>query len=1032
MGLRAVRRVCAGGADGLRRGATMRSVLALCLVAVSGVCLAAQPLTREMLAERCDAGALRYVSPLVTAQTEGQGVDVEADVRGTAYVTLIVTDGGDSYACDHADWLDARFTGVSGEQRLSQMEWLHEECGWNSTAKNRSAAGSGLKVQGKAYADGIGTHSPGLVVYRVPEGAERFLARAALDDSGVRQGKPAPSSVQFIVYAGLPSAAFLERLRLKAVPDPAARERLGKMVAAYGAEVAKEYNILTRELTQKPKAHGGIADEAARLEQTVNRHATIWPEDRDPLDVVLRRTRALYEDLNGQAELAASGARLAALEAEARQAAPEAVEARLGLFRRAQALRREIAFANPLLRPISRLLFITREALPPDEFKWGNHMCDQYFGFHATLHGTTQGNGLYVLENPWSDAPSARNLLEDAVVEAGSRKGQKLGNGGYLAPEVSFDGRQVLFCYTDGEPEIRVWNERTTFHIFRCNADGSGLVQLTDGAWNDLAPCWLPNGRIVFISERRGGFGRCHGRPVPSFTLHTMFEDGTDIVRLSPHETNEWQPSVDNNGMIVYTRWDYVDRGHSQAHHAWTTFPDGRDARAINGNTHTSQRTAPHMQMNVRAIPGSAKYVAVAAGHHTEARGSVILIDPSVADDDAMSQVRRVTPDQLFPEAEFYIDKGSGAYAAPWPLSEKYFICVYDGDANAQYGNIDTAKRRYAITLLDVFGNKIPVYTHPLISCLDPVPLHPRPMPPVLAHGTLVGRPRLSNGEKPKPIPEEHLPRFAKVGLVNVYNTRRDFPEGTKITALRIWQVLPKTTPQADKPRIGFGSQKGAKLVLGTVPVEEDGSAYWEQPVNVPVLFHALDEKGQAVQGMRSVTYTAPGETLMCNGCHEQRVGSARTPPRATPLAMRRAPSKIRPDMEGTNPFHFARLVQPVLDAKCVGCHGEKREGKAPDLRRGEFTKNPDFWFTSFKNLRPFVKFYDDAGWTEPYTIPGQFGAKGSKLLAMLNAGHGKVTLTDEERLRLTVWMDSNGMFHGHDEALQEQAEGQVVRPSME
>jgi hypothetical protein len=1000
--------------------------------AVAGVCLAAEPVTRETLSAHCDSRALRYVSPLVTAKTEGQGVDVEADVRGVPYVTLIVTDGGDSYACDHSDWLDARFTGAFGEKRLSQLDWVHEQCGWNSSVKNHSVAGSPFCVQGKAYADGIGTHSPGLLVYRVPEGAEKFLARAALDDSGVKQGHPAPSSVQFIVYAGVPSLEFLSGLRLAAVPDPAARARFEALVERYGAETAKEYFLLEREKTQKPRTEGGVADEAARLGQTANRSAAILPDDRDPLDIVVRRTRALYDDLRTQADLAAAGARLDELEKAARQTPPADVDARLALFRQAQALRRTVAFANPLLKSIPKLVFITREAFPPDEYQWGVHMCDQFFGFHATVHGTTQGNGLYVLENPWSDAPVARNLLAESVIASGARKGQKLGNGGYLAPDVSFDGQQILFCYTDGEPQLRVWNEHTTFHIFSCNADGSGLAQLTDGIVNDLDPCWLPNGRIAFISERRGGFGRCHGRPVPSFTLHTMFEDGTDIVRLSPHETNEWQPSVDNSGMIVYTRWDYVDRGFNQAHHAWTTFPDGRDSRALNGNTHDSQRTAPMMEMDVRAVPGSAKYVAIAASHHTEARGSVVLIDPTVADDGAMSQVRRVTPDQLFPEAEFYFSKGSGAYATPWPLSEKYFLCVYDGNANAQYGAIDSAKRRYAIVLLDVFGNKVPIYTHPQISCLSPMPLAARPKPPVLAHGTLVGRPRLDTGEKPAPITSEQLPKVAKVGLINVYNSRRPFPEGTKIKALRIWQVLPKTTPLADHPHIGYGSQKGAKLVLGTVPVEEDGSAYWEQPVNVPVLFHALDEKGCAVQGMRSVTYTAPGETLMCNGCHEQRVGSARTPPRALPLAMRRAPSKISPDMDGTQPFSFPRLVQPVLDAKCVGCHGEKREGKAPDLRRGDFVKNPDGWYTSFANLKPYVKFYDSASWTEPYTVPGQFGAKGSKLFAMLEAGHGKVKLSDDERLRLTLWMDSNGLFLGHDHDVLAQAEGKIVPPVLQ
>jgi hypothetical protein len=238
-----------------------------------------------------------------------------------------------------------------------------------------------------------------------------------------------------------------------------------------------------------------------------------------------------------------------------------------------------------------------------------------------------------------------------------------------------------------------------------------------------------------------------------------------------------------------------------------------------------------------------------------------------------------------------------------------------------------------------------------------------------------------------------------------------------------------------DVPRIGCGDQKGAKLALGTVPVEEDGSAFWEQPVGVPVLFHALDENGCAVQGMRSVSYVAPGETLMCNGCHDPRVGTTRPPPgRVAPLAMKRAPSAIAPDPEGANPFHFARLVQPVLDARCVTCHGADRKNpaKMPDLRRGDFERSRDHFFTSFQSLRRYVAFFNDAAFTDPYTVPGRFGARGSKLYAMLSAGHHDVALSPEERLRLTLWMDSNGLFHGHDERLLEQALGQVIRPSLE
>jgi len=989
----------------------------------------ARALSSEELAALCDPANVLYASELVTINTENHMVPIEASLGKTPYISLLVYDGGNGYGCDHSDWIDARFTGSFGEKPLTTLEWMHNECGHNDTQKNKSVAGRPLTVNGRKYDNGIGTHSPGLIVYPVPDGATKFLAQGALDDSGTRQIKNSPSSVQFIVYAGIPPRKLLTRLRLGQVTDPAEYEKFKAILAQVSPEAATEYRLLDRELTKKPKVSGGAVDNATRLEQTFIRDSAILPEDVSPLGILLRRTRALYNDLKSTADIATYGQELDVLAKQAAAITPGQLDASLQLFEKTIALRRRIAFANPLLKNISQLLFITREALPPDEFNFGNHMCDQYFGFHATIHGTTKGNGLYVLDNPWSDKPVARNLIADSVIKAGARKGQKLGNGGFLAPDISFDGKEILFSYTDGKPEIRVWNEQTTFHIFKCSSDGSDLVQLTDGQVNDLDPCWLPNGRIAFISERRGGYGRCHGRPVPSFTLHSMFEDGTDITRLSPHETNEWQPSVDNNGMICYTRWDYIDRGFNQAHHAWTTYPDGRDSRPVNGNNHDSQRTAPMMQMDVRAVPGSRKYVAIATGHHCEARGSIILVDPGLPDDNAMSQIKRVTPDQLFPEAEYYFDRGSAAYASPWPLSEKYYICVYDGFANAQYGTIDTKARNYAITLMDAFGNRIPIYNNPEISCLSPMPLHPRKMPPVLPHRTLVGRPRLPNGEKPGVIPPESLPRLAKVGLINVYNSRFPMPEGVRIKALRIWQVLPKTTPNADHPKIGMGSQKGAKLVLGTVPVEEDGSAYWEQPVNVPILFHALDENGVAIQGMRSVTYTAPGETLMCNGCHESRVGTARTPPTATPLAMKRAASTIKPEMEGTNPFHYARLIQPVIDAKCLECHGADRKEKAPDLRRGPYEKDPNFWFTSFKNLKPYLFFYDNASWTDPYTIPGKFGANASKLYQKLKGGHGK--LNEEELRRFAIWMDSNCLFHGHDADIRGQADGKVIQPPM-
>lgn len=997
-----------------------------CLLSRSA--LAQKELSREEVCALGDAAAVRYVSPMLTVKTPGHKIEVEADLRGAKTMALIVTDGGNGYGCDHTDLLEPRLVGPFGEKKLTALNYIHGETGWGTIHKNKSVAGSPLKVLERTFLNGIGIHSPGLLIYSLPEGTESFKAVVALDNSGTSQGNPAASSIQFIVYAGMPTAKMLQSFRLEALPDLEAKKRMEETLAKFGDSFAmKEYMMLQRELTTRPRAHGGIAEKETRDAQTLNPQATIWKEDRDPLDIRVRRLRALYEDLKGAVNLSAFEARLADLEKEAKDIPVTSADKRMDAYVRADELCREIALKNPLLAKIEKLLFITREALRADEFKYGSHMCDQYFGFHATRLGEVKGNGLFVLEKPFTKEQKVINLLENSVIQNGRMKGEKLGDGGFLRPDVSFDGKRILFSYTDGIGPVRKWDEKNCFHVFSVNSDGTDLRMITDGEVNDLFPTWLPNGRVVFITERRGGYGRCHGRPVPSFTLHSMYDDGTDIVRFSPHETNEWLPSVDQAGMIVYTRWDYVDRGFNQAHHPWITYPDGRDSRAINGNTHVSERTAPHMIMNVRAIPDSPCYVGLAAGHHTESRGSIVWIDPRIPDNDAMSQIKRVTPDQLFPEAEFYITKASGAYAAPWPLSEKYFLCVYDGYANAQYGEIEDIKRNYGITLLDAFGNRILIYRNPQISCLDPMPLMARKRPPVLQHGTLVGLPPNADGSKPTPIPADKLPKLAKVGLMNVYNSRRPFPPDAKITALRIWQVLPKTTPIANSPRMGMGDQKPTRLCLGTVPVEADGSAYFEVPVGAPIFFHALGEDGSAVQGMRSITYTFPGETLMCNGCHDQRVGSQ--PPKVQPAAMKRAPSVIVPEGDGTNPFNYPRLVQPVLDKNCVTCHDQKRsEGKkTPDLSKGDYQKNQHKFYTSFQQLKPYVMFYDSASFTASYTEPGKFGARGSKLYQMLRKGHHDVKLTDDEWRRLIIWLDSNCTFFGHEAEIDKQAAGEIV-----
>ena len=992
---------------------------------------------------------------------------------------------------------------------LDELDVSLSECGWEHTRSRKSVGGNPLRAGGRLFERGIGTHPPGSFVINLDGGSTRFTALAAIDDEVGRSG-----SVEFIIEAdgrqrwhsgvlrgGEPPKAIdldvtgvkLLKLIVTVAGDgygndhadwlDAKFEVTGARPKAHTPPVLTEFELLGRELAN------GLGWSKALADQTFRPDALFFPEDKDPLDVVLRRTRALLarlKTMKGVRDLAPEEAALDAMKARAEKADVKDTEARRRLFDEAVKLRRRIAFANPLL-DFDRILFAKKHYYPGGEGT-GNHMCDQYFGFMAIHEG-----GLFVLEKPFSDQPVARDLLANAVCENGRFAGRKLEGGGFLYPDLSYDGQTILFPWTEGENTRYKWTPKSTYHIFSVNADGTGLRQLTDGAWNDLHPCWLPNGRICFISERRGGYGRCHGRPVPTYTLHTMNPDGSDITCISYHETNEWHPSVNHAGMIVYTRWDYVDRGFNNAHHPWITTPDGRDARAIQGNWAKNQGDRPLQEMNVRAIPGSPRYVATASAHHGQAYGSLVLVDPNEPDDDKMQPVKRLTPEVRFPEAE---GGGEVAYATAWPLSEEFHLCVYDPQGtNARGARL---QNRYGIYLVDAFGNKELLYRDPAISCLGPIPLRPRPRPPVVAHATLVGKPGASaaaasvslagppasgtpvataettsetlvatNSERGGKADLQAIRAMAMgtapVGVVNVYDGLYPWPEGTRIAALRIIQVLPKSTPSADGPRIGYGGQKNARAVLGTVPVERDGSAYFELPVCRPVFLQALDERGLAVQSMRSDLYVHPGETLTCQGCHDQR-GSRKSLDRV-PLAMTRPPSPIQPDVEGSNPFSFPRLVQPVLDRHCVACHTQalaqgaeaaappkarpdildELEGgqpkpaaaaapapKPPDLRAGDWKKNPNRWYTSYLNLEKHAFFFGGVGWETPRTIPGKFGARASRLYQMLAKGHHNLALPPEDLRRIALWLDCNSDFFGAYENTEAQAEGQVVRPSLE
>ena len=269
---------------------------------------------------------------------------------------------------------------------------------------------------------------------------------------------------------------------------------------------------------------------------------------------------------------------------------------------------------------------------------------------------------------------------------------------------------------------------------------------------------------------------------------------------------------------------------------------------------------------------------------------------------------------------------------------------------------------------------------------------------------------------------------------MNVYDSDFAWPAGAKAAALRIIQVLPKSTPRANCPRIGVANGTNARAVVGTVPIEADGSVFFEAPAGKPIYFQALDQRGMAIQSMRSATYVHAGEQLVCRGCHERKHRSP-APCDGLPLALQRAPSKVRRDAEGSNPFNYVRLVQPVLDRNCVGCHNEKRAIVLSGTVEGEFG-----WTLSYRNLAPKYGFYFHSGKGSigagvhggSRTVPGQFGARASKLLDYLDDRHYGVQLAEADYHRLVLWLDCNSEFYGAYESAPSQSRGELVRPSIE
>lgn len=751
-------------------------------------------------------------------------------------------------------------------------------------------------------------------------------------------------------------------------------------------------------LLQLARACDGASDDGARLDAV--RLETVH---------ALERAERLCADLRGMAggpELDGEAAALVRVGAEVRGATTLTDEAATALYLKVRRAGRELALSNPLVvsRPI---LFMMRP-------RYGGHgqMLYEYVGWYYQSGRPHPDAGVFVLEQP------GRSMKTRTVVPNSGL------NGHFVTLSLSYDARTVFFAYADPKgassygPEFAPVAAESgiryhSFHLMAVNADGSQLRQLTDGPCDDFDPCPLPDGGIAFMSTRRGGKNRCGGgSPEAIYSLHRMDADGGNIRTLSFHETNEWHPFVLNDGRIVYTRWDYVDRNAACFHGLWACNPDGSGPAAIFGN----YTTLPWACYQAKAIPGSNRILFVGGGHHAIVGGTLCTLDPSrVALDPQSGEDRRealecLTPEVCFPEAQGW---PKSYYYSPWPLSEDYFLVAFSHDPLSGQYTKHPKEGETGLYYFDRFGNLELLFRRKGISAAYPIPLGPRHRPPVIRSAVAA-------------VPGDE----GEFLLTDVKQSWDPMPSDRPIVQLRVFQLLPKvrTDKQADPPICHqFAYGPNARMLLGTVPVEKDGSAYFRAPSRKPLYFQAVDASGRAVQSMRSLVYLQPGERRSCVGCHE--------PPGAGPagrqaVAFTRPASAIQPGPDGTLPFGYPRLIQPILDKHCVRCHdGTSGPDKSQPVLSGESKDDGRLaWSASYANLEPYLGLH-----MPTVSRPGQIGADRSRLAAILTGPeHGRyVKLPDDELRTLYLWLDANAPFYGtyEEQDLHAQQHGQAVPP---
>jgi len=608
----------------------------------------------------------------------------------------------------------------------------------------------------------------------------------------------------------------------------------------------------------------------------------------------------------------------------------------------------------------------------------GLHIYDTYYKWHP-------GGGIYILENP--SAPRAEQRIRPVIDPTTP---ETLGEGIYSEPDLSWDATKFLFCHKP--------SATGSTSVYEIGIDGKGLRRITDpgscccdykggyGGYHDLNPAYLPDGRIVFTSTRLNGLVPCANTGVD--ILHVMNADGSGVHAISVNNVNEFDPCVMPDGRILHGRWEYVDKTALTQQSLWTIMPDGAAEEAVYANN----MVHPEAILDARPVPGEPDLlVGTLTPHNSPPRGSVAFIN---------MRAGKNSPDAIFNlehhDAPTY---DGGESCEPWPISRD--VVLYSGQPANGKPN--------AIMMIDRAGRRAVVYSDDAIDCHNPIPIRPtqRPSAPISVAD-----------------PSRRTGRFY---VQDIYNGL----DGVKRGEVKKIRVIEETSRASATPGGAFNQTFlvsgvlafSVKNYLGVVPVEDDGSAYFEVPCGRAVYLQALDAEGTLVRSMRTFVQAAPGVTRSCIGCHEEKYSTPSNLGRSK--AINREPSQLEPESWGSGYVDFPGMVQPILDRHCVRCHGGKEGINAALDLSGGWTEYFNIGYENLTSRRETqltahliagIDCMNGTSYWSAKILPTRAHGSGAAPMArrILSGHDGRIPdLTRTERDLIMAWIDSNGLYHG-------------------